>query len=89
MRALPKLLGTTLVALLISSTACTRTVQVPVFVEAPGCPLEPLPDFPKTSARACGAEVCLSSEDVVAVWEWARSVRRWAELAVVCLDSRS
>jgi hypothetical protein len=86
LRMLPALI---LSGLLTSSTACTRTVQVPVVTPAVSCPLPPLPPFPNPSASACGDAVCLTPDGAVAVWEWARAVRRWAELATVCLDARA
>lgn len=87
-RPLRRPLPATLLLLLLSSTGCTRTVQVQVPVPAASCPLPPLPPFPAPRASVCGDQVCLHPDGAVAVWGWARAVKRWSELATVCLDSR-
>jgi hypothetical protein len=81
-------LPVTLALLLTCSTACTRTVQVPVVVPAPACPLPPMPPFPRVSASACAEHVCLTPGDATAIWLWARDTRRWMDLAQVCLAAR-
>lgn len=78
-----------LLGLLNCSTSCTKTVQVPVHEPAVSCPLGPLPSFPRLDAIDCGPFVCVPVDKALLIWQWARDVQRWAELATVCLDANS
>lgn len=88
-RALLRTRALMLSGLLICSTACTKTVQVPVPVVPVACPLDPFPSFPAPNAAPCGDQVCLTPPAAAAIWKWARDVQRWGDMALACLDARS
>ena len=85
--AMLRIFRTTLLGLLMLSTACTRTIRVLVPVQPPPCSQGTPPVFPAVSAATCDDRVCLSPEDVTAIWLYVRDTVRWEEHVKVCLDT--